>query len=511
MRRISLPPQITAADSADVDRLKSTDRTPAAPKENIMLMLTSLADARMQQDADPRRAKDLVFARAQLVASSTDAFISLASHPAGEPQVATTRRGLLSGIPFAVKDNIDAAGLPTTAGTKALNHNFPRQNAHVVQQLLDAGAYLVGKTNMHELGLGVTSNNRFYGPVRHPGDRSLSPGGSSGGSAVAVASGVVPFALGTDTGGSVRIPAAFCGIVGFRPTVGRYSTEGLIQISWTRDTIGVLAGCVADIIAVDDVLTPNDSMYTELDSYDLRLGVPRSDFYDDLDPEVADVVEAALEELAQSGVKLIEVDMGAPCEDALKSGFPIVDFETEKAVTKYLESLPVADRPTFEMLAATAASPDVHRLLLQLLTEPVSPEAYAAALELRDRLRETYRDVFSGSGVQALIYPSVVTTAPPISDENVLNHNGRTVDVLRTLVKNATPAAVAGTPAISVPCGTTTRGMSVGLTLDGLMGSDRVVLSAAATVEAILRRPANDGLRAASAEQVLTADKRLLP
>lgn len=449
-------------------------------------MLTSLADARSRSREDPRHAKDLAFARARLAAADSGAFTSFAPHPSAETEAPSNLRATLSGVPFAVKDNIDAAGLPTTAGTKALNRNFPDRNAKVVQQLLDAGAYLVGKTNMHELGLGVTSNNGFYGPVRHPANRLRSPGGSSGGSAVAVASGAVPFALGTDTGGSVRIPASFCGIVGFRPTLGRYSTEGLVQISWTRDTIGVLAGCVTDIAAVDDVLTSNERLFKPLDAAVLRLGVPREDFYDDLDPDVACVVEKALEKLADAGVKLIEVDMGTPCADALTSGFPIVDFETEKAVTRYLETLSAVDRPTFHAVAATAASPDVHRLLQRLLDEPVSPDAYAEALELRDRLRATYRRVFADNAIHGLIYPTVITTAPLIGEDTTFIRNGRTADVLRTLVTNATSAAVVGSPAISVPAGTTAAGMSVGLTLDGLMGWDRIVLSAAGTMEATL-------------------------
>ncbi|MFJ3018501.1 amidase family protein [Streptomyces collinus] len=135
-------------------------------------------------------------------------------------------RGPLAGVPFAVKDNIDLAGLPTTAGTSFLDRNLPPQSASVVSRLVDAGALAVAKTNMHVLALGVTSNNATFGPVRNPADRDRSAGGSSGGSATAVAAGSVPFALGTDTGGSVRIPAAFCGIVGFRPSTSRYPTDG---------------------------------------------------------------------------------------------------------------------------------------------------------------------------------------------------------------------------------------------------------------------------------------------
>jgi Asp-tRNA(Asn)/Glu-tRNA(Gln) amidotransferase A subunit family amidase len=448
-------------------------------------MLTSLADARRRHQDDTRLAQDQVFARARFAATEYGAFIAFAEKPAADRELPTARPGILSGVPFAVKDNIDTAGLPTTAGTKALGGSLPLRNARVVQQLIDAGAYLVGKTNMHELGMGVTSNNGTYGPVRNPADRRRSAGGSSGGSAVAVASGAVPFALGTDTGGSVRIPASFCGIVGFRPTPGRYSSDGLVQISWTRDTIGVLAGSVNDISSIDHILTSEPGV-EPLHPSALRLGVPRCDFYNDLDPKVARATEKALDGLADAGVALIEVQMGTPRADALKAGFPIVDFETQRALTAYLETLTGPDRPTFETLAATAASPDVNLLLQQLLDQPESHASYATALELRDKLRSTYERVFAENALHGLIYPTVITTAPLIGEDTSISHNGRKADVLRTLVANATSAAVAGTPAISVPAGTKPDGLPVGLTLDGLMGSDRTLLSAAATVEAIL-------------------------
>ncbi|MDR6989272.1 mandelamide amidase [Paenarthrobacter nitroguajacolicus] len=448
-------------------------------------MLTAIAAARGLYQNNPKLAQDRAFALSRLAGAYYGAFISyneLAATPRGLP---ASRAGILAGVPFAVKDNIDAAGLPTTAGTTALRDHVALHNARVVQQLLDAGAYVVGKTNMHELGMGVTSNNGGYGPVRNPVSPQRSAGGSSGGSAAAVASGAVPFALGTDTGGSARIPASFCGIVGFRPTVGRYSTEGLVRISWTRDTIGILAGSVKDVCIIDDVLA-SEAALEPIEPSALRLGVPRRDFYDDLSPEVACATENALERLESAGVTLIEVEMGTPCTDSLKAGFPIVDFETERALTKHLETLTGPDRPTFETLATTAASPDVRTLLQHLLKNPEPQETYEAALEQREALRSTYRSVFFENQIHALIYPTVVTTAPIIGDETTFTHNGRQADILRTLVANATPAAVAGTPAISVPAGTTADQLHVGLTLDGAMGSDRVVLAAAATMEAIL-------------------------
>ena len=157
-------------------------------------------------------------------------------------------RGPLTGIPLAVKDIVDVAGFPTTGGTRSLERDVVARDAPAVARLREAGALFALKTNLHELSFGITSNNGAYGPVRHPADPALSPGGSSGGSAVAVAVGLVPAAVAADTGGSARIPAALCGIVGFRPTLGRYPSSGVLPIAHSRDTIGPMARTVDDIV-----------------------------------------------------------------------------------------------------------------------------------------------------------------------------------------------------------------------------------------------------------------------
>lgn len=163
--------------------------------------------------------------------------------------------GRLCGLPVIVKDNIDSAELPTTAGTPALAAHRPATNAAVLRRLLDEGAVLLGKSNMHELAFGATSNNAFYGPVRNPYDVTRIPGGSSGGTAAAIAARIVPVGLGTDTAGSVRVPAALTGTVGFRPSAGRYSTEGIVLISQTQDRVGTHARTVRDLVLLDRVLS----------------------------------------------------------------------------------------------------------------------------------------------------------------------------------------------------------------------------------------------------------------
>ena len=187
---------------------------------------------------------------------------------------------------------------------------IPEQNARVVEALIDAGAIVPGKTNMHELAFGATSNNATFGPVRNPYDRARFPGGSSGGSAAAIAAGIAPGGLGTDTGGSARIPAALTGIVGLRPTSGRYSLEGVTPFSHTRDTVGPFARSVADVVLLDQVITGDMSPVQPANMKSIRFGVAKDPFYTNLDPEVARIMALTLDKLRAAGAELVDVDLG---------------------------------------------------------------------------------------------------------------------------------------------------------------------------------------------------------
>ncbi|HLY89030.1 MAG TPA: amidase family protein, partial [Acetobacteraceae bacterium] len=215
-------------------------------------------------------------------ARDLNAFITLdseaalnAAHAADAAQKQGKPLGPLHGVPLVIKDNIHVAGMPNTAGTEALRNFIPRENARVVEALIAAGAIVLGKTNMHELAFGATSNNATFGTVRNPYDPTRFPGGSSGGTAAAIAAGIAPGGLGTDTGGSVRIPAALTGLVGLRPTSGRYSLEGVTPFSHTRDTVGPLARNVADVVLLDQVISGDRSSVQPADMKSVRLGVAR--------------------------------------------------------------------------------------------------------------------------------------------------------------------------------------------------------------------------------------------
>ncbi len=302
----------------------------------------------------------------------------------------STGDGPLAGIPFSVKDNIDAAGFTTTAGSPLVPEAPAEVDAGVVAVLRDAGGVVVGKTNMHELALGITGNNTAYGPVRNPADPARSAGGSSGGSAVGVALGVVPFGLGTDTGGSVTIPASFCGVVGFRPSTGRYPGDGLVAISSSRDTAGLHARTVADVRFLDELVTSVPGPAGG-GVEGLRVGVPRSR-YEDVDPEVDEVSRRALSRLAEAGAVLVEVDVPDDLAVGAGPGIELVLYEAPRLLVARLGR-------AFEEIVAGTASPDVRGLLELMLTSPIPAERYRAARAAGLRLRRGYAEVFGGVDV----------------------------------------------------------------------------------------------------------------
>jgi mandelamide amidase len=422
-----------------------------------------------------------VLAAARRAATDYGAFIDVLDGADPDPP-----HGSLAGIPFAVKDNINTAQLPTTAGTPSLRGSWT-EDATAVARLRSAGALLVGKTNLHELAFGITSNNGGFGPVRNPVDPARSPGGSSGGSAVAVALGVVPFALGTDTGGSMRIPAAHCGVVGLRPTVGRYPGDGLAPLSHTRDTIGVFAPSVHTVQLVDAILAAEgfeDRGPLELPG--VRLAVPRTGFYDDLDPDIEIAAERWLTALSAAGVDLVEIDFSAAQQLDNHAGYPVVFYEVPRDLAGYLHSLrePFSNLTLGDM-ADQAGSPDVAAALRTALAKDVTEEAYRNGLIVRDRIRALYQEHLVGQRFDALIYPTTSLLPPPLAEDDLTRHNGRDVSVFGMSVRNTGPGSVAGMPSISLPGGRSRTGLPIGLSLEAYSGNDDRLLAVARAVEAL--------------------------
>ena len=401
----------------------------------------------------------------------------------------------LHGVPLVFKDNIDVMGLPTSGGTAALRTATARRSAPVVAALMDAGAIVLGKTNLHELAFGITSDNATFGSVRNPYDLTRFAGGSSGGTAAALAARLAPGGLGTDTGGSVRIPAALTGTVGLRPTVGRYSQAGIVPLSNTRDTAGPMARTVEDVALLDALITGENVTLQAAPLRGLRLGVPRAYFYDDLDPETSRVIEAALSRLEAAGAVLVPVELPGLAELNARIGFPVVLYEVLRTLPAYLKAS--GSGVTLDNVVAGIRSPDVVGAFAVALgpdgqpgtaDDAISQQVYQGAIqEARPALQALYRQTFANFKIEALIFPTTPAPAQPIqgSAEKVMV-GGRAVPTFNTFIRNTDPSSNAGLPGLSLPAGLTAQGLPVGLELDGPAGSDRRLLAIGAALFKVL-------------------------
>ncbi len=371
-------------------------------------------------------------------------------------------RGPLHGIPVGLKDLIDTAGVRTTAASRVFETRVPLKNATVVDKLREAGAVLIGKQNLHEFAYGGSSAISAFGIPRNPIDSKYIAGGSSGGSAAAVASGMCYAAIGTDTAGSVREPAALCGLIGLKPTYGLIPTEGIIPLSPSLDHAGPITRSVRDVAILLDALTGTewrDSKSLNMEHGKWRVGIPRGFFFEDLDPEIATAVEAAIDELELMGCVVADVEIRVDTDRTLQAA-------EAYAVHR-------------ERLAESAHLYDPETLRRIRTGENISDEQYRAAVRELGNIRQEITGVFDS--VDVLVTPTTPIPAPRVSD---LSTN---VDQLRptelVLLRNTRPANVWGTPAISVPCGKTSEGLPIGLQIIGPMGHDARVVQVAGAFE----------------------------
>ncbi len=390
------------------------------------------------------------------------------------------RLGRLHGVPICLKDNIDVVGYATTACTPALVGNKPTKNAPVAAALLKEGAIVFGKNTMHELAFGITSNNAAFGAVRNPYDLRMIPGGSSGGTAAAVAARLVPAGIGTDTGGSVRLPAALCGVVGLRPTVKRWPQQGIVPIASTRDTAGPIARSIDDLLILDSIITGDVEEKSKIDLRGVRLGVPKKLYWENLESHVEAACSDALKQLRALGVTLVEVDL--PDVEVLNRAVSqiVARYEPRVDIPVYLSD--ARSDITLSDLARNIASPDVRHMVLGLLDEQtrVSTAAYSAAIgTYRPQLVQLFADCFSRDGIDATIFPTSALCARPIGDDETIELNGLHLPTFPSFIRNMDPGSNAGVPGVSLPMALSPTGLPIGLAMDGPAGSDRRLLEIA--------------------------------
>ncbi len=410
----------------------------------------------------------------------------------------------LAGVPVAIKDNICTLGLPTTCGSKFLKGYVSPYAATAVRRLEEAGAWIIGKTNLDEFGMGSSTENSAFGPTRNPANRERVPGGSSGGSAAAVAAGVVPAALGSSTGGSVRQPAAMCGVVGVKPTYGRVSRYGLVAFASSLDHVGVFARSVPDAAATLEVVAGPDRRDATSRRLDLApasassprepsevlknrsIGVPAEYFGDELDDGVRRVVERALETLREAGARLIPVSLPSTAT-ALSCYYVVAPAEASANLARFdgirygrrADGVRTLSETYFRSRGEGFGDEVKRRILLgtHVLSAPQYEAYYLRALELRRRVLEDFERAFRTA--DALFAPTTPTVAFRLGEKQSTPAEMYRSDIF-TVAAN-----LAGIPAMTIPIGDD-GGMPVGGQLMCPAWEDEKMLRIAAALEARL-------------------------
>jgi aspartyl-tRNA(Asn)/glutamyl-tRNA(Gln) amidotransferase subunit A len=388
-------------------------------------------------------------------------------------------RGPLHGIPVSLKDIIDTRGIRTTCGSRIRSEHVPAGDAAVTERLRTAGAVLLGKTALHEFAFGVTTDNPHYGPTRNPWRPERIPGGSSGGSGAAVSAGLGAASLGTDTGGSVRIPAALCGVVGLKPTYGRVSRHGVFPLSWTLDHVGPLTRSVEDAAIVLQAIAGPDARDASTLGHSvpdfvaglrqplggLRVGVPTDEYHEEMAEDVRAQFRAALDVLASLGLRAEPVSFPRP-PAARVSAFAIIRAEAASIHEEW-----VRDRPG-------DYGPDTLELLRQGLFETAAQ--YLRAQKVRALLLRETEELLRPYA--ALVLPTTPATAPAIKQKTIALP-GRDVEVRDLLTRFTRLINLVGLPAITVPCGFGADGLPVGLQIVGGPMDERTILAIAHAYE----------------------------
>ncbi|HEV7475751.1 MAG TPA: Asp-tRNA(Asn)/Glu-tRNA(Gln) amidotransferase subunit GatA [Pyrinomonadaceae bacterium] len=407
-------------------------------------------------------------------------------------------KGSLAGVPIAIKDNLCVAGMQASCGSRILGNYQPPYNATVIQRLFDAGAVVMGKTNCDEFAMGSSNENSAFGPVKNPWDTARVPGGSSGGSAAAVASGIVPVALGSDTGGSVRQPASLCGVFGLKPTYGRNSRYGLVAFASSLDQVGIFARTAADVAQVlgiiagrdphdattADVPVPNYLAEISGDLKGARLGLPRSLFGAGLDAEVRASVEAAVAVYREIGAEIVDVEL-PNAQYSIAVYYIIATAEASSNLARFdgvrygfrAEEAPRL-REMYRKTREEGFGAEVKRRIMlgtYVLSAGYYEAYYGKAQQVRALIKEDFRKAFESC--DAIITPTSPTPAFLLG-EKVDNPLAMYLNDIYTVTAN-----LAGIPGLNVPCGLSSKRLPIGFQLLGAYWSEPTLLKLAHAYE----------------------------
>jgi aspartyl-tRNA(Asn)/glutamyl-tRNA(Gln) amidotransferase subunit A len=435
-----------------------------------MLTLTEAAEQIRTRQLSPVELTRECLARIELLNPRLNAFITVTADLAleqarnAESEInAGNYRGPLHGIPIGLKDLFDTAGVRTTAASNQYRDRIPAEDAEVVRQLKQAGAVIVGKLNLHEFAFGISGVVSAVGPTKNPWNLERISGGSSSGSAAAVAAGLCVAALGTDTAGSIRCPSALCGIVGHRPSAGLISLDGVVPLSTSFDTVGPLAATVRDAATLIDALAQKSGLAALLaeDVSALRIGIPRKPFFDNLDQDVASCLETAIQMVGKLTSQIREVDIAV---DGFRTIFDAEIYEYHEAMVN--KSPQLYDPRTLYRIEKCAG---------------ITASQYIRERQRLAEFRRAAERIFEQ--VDVVISPTVPVPAPELAEVEALPVADVRPFEVKNLLRNTSPFSVMFWPTTSVPCGFTRDGLPVGMQISSRPGADSTTLRLAHAYE----------------------------